>query len=138
MSEQKVDIAFVTETWILPDRSIPASCREYSAICSNIPPNRFRGANGVSLIVRRRPGLPECLSHVQVLARDSINGLYLLVKIGNIKFLAIYAPPDMADFITWLNELCNSLDILPSDVMEIGMPAPAPGTTTTTTQGGVN
>ena len=42
----------------------------------------------------------------QILARDTINGTYIYLQIGNIKVLCIYNPPSQPEEIdTWLEEI---------------------------------
>lgn len=114
MAREEVDMCCVTETWLHPDKALPQSCRAISAMCSTLAGNRARGRNGISIIIRESPDMPACLRQPQILAKDNVEGCYLLVKIGSIKILAIYYPPSMQEMVhldTWLDQLCVNLGI---------------------------
>ena len=111
MLDDEILICFVTETWQHPERQIPAVCRDTSAVCVIHPVGYERGKNGVSMLIN--PGMEDhpLIKGMQVLARDTVNGTYLLVQLGNTKILCVYHPPSAADDIsTWLEDIierCN-------------------------------
>ena len=106
MVEEDILICFVTETWQHPERQIPAVCRETSAVCVIHPVGFERGKNGVSMIINPRMENHPLIKGMQVLARDTINGTYLLVQLGMTKILCVYYPPSESDDIcTWLEDV---------------------------------
>jgi hypothetical protein len=49
---------------------------------------------------------------MQVLARDTVNGTYLLVQLRTTKILCVYHPPSAVDDITtWLEEIFEKCSI---------------------------
>ncbi len=59
MRREKIHVAFITETWLHPDRHIPSIC-EFVAVCQDTS-NISRGRNGVAVIInpshRNHPSL---------------------------------------------------------------------------------
>lgn len=106
MIEEEILICFVTETWQHPERQIPAVCRDTSAVCVIHPVNYERGKNGISMLINPRMEEHPLIKGMQVLARDTVNGTYLLVQLGSTKVLCVYHPPSAADELdTWLEEI---------------------------------
>lgn len=86
-----------------PERAIPRICRETSAVCTIHPIGYERGKNGISMLINPKHANHPAVKNAQVLARDTLNGTYLLVKIGNIKILCVYYPPSgPTEINTWL------------------------------------
>ena len=77
-----------------------------------------RGKNGISIIINPKMKRHPLLKDFQILARDTINGTFILMQMGNLKVLCIYNPPSQPDEIdTWLDEIlmkcrANTLDDL--------------------------
>ena len=112
MIEEEILICFVTETWQHPERQIPAVCRETSAVCVIHPVGYERGKNGVAMLINPRMEEHPLIKSMQVLARDTVNGTYLLVQLGSTKILCVYHPPSAADDIdTWLEEIIEQCQI---------------------------
>jgi hypothetical protein len=99
MIDDEILICFVTETWQHPERQIPAVCRDTSAVCVIHPVGYERGKNGVSMLINPRMEEHPLIKGMQVLARDTVNGTYLLVQLGTTKILCVYHPPSAADDI---------------------------------------
>lgn len=101
-----IHFAIVVETWLHPERAIPKICKDTSVVCTVHPVGYQRGKNGISLIINPNHAHHPALKNTQILARDTLNGTYLLAQIGNVKFLCIYYPPSTASEInTWLDEV---------------------------------
>lgn len=116
MVEEDILICFVTETWQHPERQIPAVCRETSAVCIIHPVGFERGKNGVSMIINPRMENHPLIKGMQVLARDTINGTYLLVQLGMTKILCVYYPPSESDDIcTWLEDVIEKCEVTTVD-----------------------
>jgi hypothetical protein len=112
MIEDETLICFVTETWQHPERQIPVVCRETSAVCVIHPVNYERGKNGVAMIINPRMEEHPLIKGMQVLARDTVNGTYLLIQLGTTKILCVYHPPSAADDIdTWLEEIIEKCNV---------------------------
>jgi hypothetical protein len=112
MIDDEILICFVTETWQHPERQIPAVCRDTSAVCVIHPVGYERGKNGVSMLINPRMEEHPLIKGMQVLARDTVNGTYLLVQLGTTKILCVYHPPSAADDITtWLEEIIEKCSI---------------------------
>ncbi len=106
MENEEILFGFIVETWLHPERSIPKVCRDTSAVCVVHPVGFERGKNGISLIINPRMKKHPLLKDLQILARDTVNGTYLYLQIGNVKILCIYFPPSQPDEIdTWLDDL---------------------------------
>lgn len=122
MEEKDILLCFVTETWLHPERAIPAVCRETSAVCMVHPVGYERGKNGVSVIINPRLQKHPIFNDFQVLARDTINGTYIFIQMGTIKILCVYHPPSHPDEIdTWLEEImlkCGASDL--NDLVLLG------------------
>lgn len=116
MIEEEILICFVTETWQHPERQIPAVCRDTSAVCVIHPVNYERGKNGVSMLINPRMEEHPLIKGMQVLARDTVNGTYLLVQLGSTKLLCVYHPPSAADDMdTWLEEIIENCNFSTAD-----------------------
>ena len=106
MEEEDILFGFIVETWLHPERAIPKVCRETSAVCMIHPVGYERGKNGISVIINPQMKRHPLLKDFQILARDTINGTYIYLQIGNIKVLCIYNPPSQPEEIdTWLEEI---------------------------------
>ena len=106
METEDVLFGFIVETWLHPERAIPKVCRDTSAVCVVHPVGYERGKNGISIIVNPRMKKHPLLNDFQVLARDTVNGTFIYVQLGNIKILCIYNPPSQPEEIdTWLEEI---------------------------------
>jgi hypothetical protein len=112
MIDDEILICFVTETWQHPERQIPSVCRDTSAVCVIHPVGYERGKNKVSMLINPRMEEHPLIKGMQVLARDTVNGTYLLVQLGTKKILCVYHPPSAADDITtWLEEIIEKCSI---------------------------
>ena len=86
----------------------PEVCKETSAVCTIHPVGYERGKNGVSLIINPNMLNHPSLKDLQVLAKDTLNGTFLFVKIGNLKILCVYYSPSCPEDIdTWLEEIIS-------------------------------
>lgn len=86
----------------------PKICRETSAVCTIHPVGYERGKHGIFKLINPNYANQNqpAIKNAQVLARDTLNGTYLLVKIGNTKILCIYYPPaGPTEINTWLDEV---------------------------------
>ena len=90
MENEEILFDFIVETWLHPERAIPKVCRDTSAVCVIHPVGFERGKNGISLIINPKLKKHPLLKDFQILARDTVNGTYLFLQIGNIKVLCIY------------------------------------------------
>lgn len=104
MQRQSIDFAVVTETWLRVGDSLPLICRSSSAVCSVLVGNR--GKNGVSLIINPDSSHPE-VRQLQILARDTIDGRYMLFRCGPVFFLGVYIPPASSDFRQWILDILS-------------------------------
>ena len=111
MEEEKILFCFVTETWLNPKHSIPSVCKESSSVCTLMPQGYDRGKNGVSMIINPKMAKHEVLKDTEVMTKDTLNGTFLHVKIGNVNVLCIYYPPSCeTELNIWLEEIllkCN-------------------------------
>ena len=106
MENEEILFGFIVETWLHPERAIPKVCRDTSAVCVIHPVGFERGKNGISLIINPKLKKHPLLKDFQILARDTVNGTYLFLQIGNIKVLCIYFPPSQPEELdTWLDEI---------------------------------
>jgi hypothetical protein len=106
MQTEDILFGFIVETWLHPERAIPKVCRETSAVCVVHPVGYERGKNGISIIINPKMKRHPLLRDFQVLARDTVNGTFIYVQLGNIKLLCIYNPPSQPEEIdTWLEEI---------------------------------
>ena len=68
--------------------------------------------------MKRHPALKD----FQILARDTLNGSYIILQIGNIKIMCVYNPPSQPEEIDiWLEEIitkCNANTL--DDVIILG------------------
>ena len=118
MEAEDILFGFIVETWLHPERAIPKVCRETSAVCMVHPVGYERGKNGISIIINPKMKRHPLLKDFQILARDTINGTFIFLQIGNVKLLCIYNPPSQPEEIdTWLEEIlmkcrANTLDDL--------------------------
>ena len=111
MESEEILFCFVTETWLNPKNSIPSVCRESSAVCTIMPRDYNRGKNGVSLIINPKMSRHAALKDLEILAKDTLNGTFIYLQVGNVKILCIYYPPSCATEIDiWMEEIflkCN-------------------------------
>lgn len=106
MIDEEILFGFVTETWLNPKYSIPSVCRDTSAICSLFPVGFDRGKNGVSILINPKMVKHRALKDFEVLNKDTLNGTYIHVQIGNVQILCIYFPPSCpTDLDIWLEEV---------------------------------
>ena len=106
MLQDEIHITFCVETWLHPERAIPRICRDTSAVCTIHPVGYERGKNGISMLINPNHIKHPAVKSVQVLDRDTLNGTYLLVQLGNIKILCVYYPPSgPTEINTWLDEI---------------------------------
>lgn len=106
METEEILFGFIVETWLHPERAIPKVCRDTSAVCVVHPVGFERGKNGISLIINPQMKKHPLLKDFQILARDTINGTFIYVQIGNIKVLCVYLPPSQPEEIdTWIEEV---------------------------------
>ena len=111
MEDEEILFCFVTETWLNPKNAIPTVCKESSSVCTLMPQGYDRGKNGVSLIINPKMAKHEVLKDTEVMTKDTLNGTFLHVKIGNLDVLCIYYPPSCeTELDIWLEEVllkCN-------------------------------
>lgn len=106
METEEILFGFIVETWLHPERAIPKVCRDTSAVCAIHPVGFERGKNGISVIINPQMKKHPLLKDFQILARDTINGTFIYLQIGNIKVLCIYNPPSQPEEIdTWIEEI---------------------------------
>ena len=112
METEDILLGFITETWLHPERAIPKVCRDTSAVCMIHPVGFERGKNGISIIINPKMKRHPALKDFQILARDTLNGSYIILQIGNIKIMCVYNPPSQPEEIDiWLEEIitkCNA------------------------------
>lgn len=111
MEDEEILFCFVTETWLNPKNAIPSVCKESSSVCTLMPLGYDRGKNGVSMIINPKMSRHEVLKDTEVMTKDTLNGTFLHVKIGNVNVLCIYYPPSCeTELNVWLEEIvlkCN-------------------------------
>ena len=111
MEEEEILLCFVTETWLNPKHAIPSVCKDSSSVCTLMPQGYERGKNGVSMIINPKLAKHEALKDTEVMTKDTLNGTFLHVKIGNLNVLCIYYPPSCpTELNIWLEEIllkCN-------------------------------
>jgi hypothetical protein len=106
METEDILFGFIVETWLHPGRAIPKVCRDTSAVCVVHPVGFERGKNGISLIINPQMKKHPLLKDLQILARDTVNGTYIYLQVGNIKVLCVYFPPSQPEEIdTWIEEV---------------------------------
>lgn len=106
METEEILFGFIVETWLHPERAIPKVCRDTSAVCTIHPVGFERGKNGISIIINPKMRKHPLLKDFQILARDTINGSFIYLQLGNIKVLCVYNPPSQPEEIdTWLEEI---------------------------------
>ena len=106
METEEILFGFIVETWLHPERAIPKVCRDTSAVCVIHPVGYERGKNGISLIINPQMKNHPILRDLQILARDTINGTYIYLQVGNVKVLCVYNPPSQPEEIdTWIEEI---------------------------------
>ena len=106
MESEEILFGFIVETWLHPERAIPKVCRDTSAVCMVHPVGFERGKNGISVIINPQMKKHPLLKDFQILARDTVNGTFLYLQLGNIKILCVYNPPSQPEEIdTWLDEI---------------------------------
>lgn len=116
MEGEDILLGFITETWLNPKYSIPSVCRETSSICSILPIGYDRGKNGVSIIINPKMIKHPALKDFETLSKDTLNGTYIHIKIGNVQILCIYYPPSCpTDLDTWLEEIFMKCNITGTD-----------------------
>lgn len=106
MESEGILFGFIVETWLHPERAIPKVCRDTSAVCVIHPVGFERGKNGISIIINPKMRKHPLLKDFQILARDTVNGTFIYLQLGNIKVLCVYNPPSQPEEIdTWLEEI---------------------------------
>lgn len=106
METDDILFGFIVETWLHPERAIPKVCRDTSAVCTIHPVGYERGKNGISIIINPKMRKHPLLKDFQILARDTVNGTFIYLQLGNFKILCIYNPPSQPEEIdTWLEEI---------------------------------
>lgn len=112
MEEENILFCFVTETWLNPKFAIPSVCKEASAVCNVFPQGYERGKNGVSMIINPKLAKHEALKDTETMTKDTLNGTFLHVKIGNLDVLCIYYPPSCPTQVDiWLEEILTKCNI---------------------------
>ena len=106
METEEILFGFIVETWLHPERAIPKVCRDTSAVCMVHPVGFERGKNGISIVINPKMRKHPALKDFQILARDTVNGTFIFMQLGNLKILCIYNPPSQPEEIdTWLEEI---------------------------------
>ena len=106
MESEEILFGFIVETWLHPERAIPKVCRDTSAVCTIHPVGFERGKNGISIIINPKMRKHPLLKDFQILARDTLNGTFIYLQLGNVKILCIYNPPSQPEDIDiWLEEI---------------------------------
>ena len=111
MIKDNIILGFIVETWLNPERALPAECKETSAVCNVHPVGYDRGKNGVSILINPKMKKHPAMKELQILSRDTLNGTYILAEICNLKILCVYhSPTNPVEIDTWLEEIiekCN-------------------------------
>jgi hypothetical protein len=113
MDAQQIHFAIITETWFLPERGLPKILEKASAVAQETP-FRYRGSNGVSLLVN--PFIKNNIAgRFEIIGKDNLNGQFVAFRIASIIFLGVYYPPSSPNIDTWLDETLQKLCISPTD-----------------------
>jgi len=114
MKRERIHFAIVTETWHHPDRHIPDVCIINSI--GAVTPNLHRGVNGVSIVVNPDFKNDPHLKNIACLAKDTVNGCFLIVQFAGIKIIGIYnAPSHPLDLDNLLDEIALSGRLVPGE-----------------------
>ncbi len=114
MKRERIHFAIVTETWNHPDRHIPDICTINSI--SAVTPNLNRGVNGVSIVLNPEFKNDRHVKNMSCLAKDTVNGCFLIVHFAGIKIIGIYnAPSHPLDLDILLDEIALTGRLTPGE-----------------------
>ena len=101
-------------TWNHPDRHIPDICTINSI--SAVTPNLNRGVNGVSIVLNPEFKNDRHVKNMSCLAKDTVNGCFLIVHFAGIKIIGIYnAPSHPLDLDSLLDEIALTGRLTPGE-----------------------
>lgn len=116
MKREGIMIAIVSESWYHPDRHIPDICIFNSL--GAVSPNLNRGTNGVSIVVNPNFINSPHIKNMICLAKDTVNGCFLTIRLAGLKIVGIYnAPSHPLDLDSLLDEIAIASRILPGEAI---------------------
>lgn len=114
LKRDQIQFAIVTETWHHPERHIPDVCilNSIGAATANLN----RGVNGVSIVLNPDFVNDPHIKNVSCLAKDTVNGCFLIVQFAGIKVIGIYnAPSHPLDLSSLLDEIALAGRLVPGE-----------------------
>lgn len=118
LKAEDAHFAIAVETWFHPDRHIPDICVMNSV--GQAVTNLNRGVNGVSIVLNPNYVDNVHMKNIICLAKDTVNGCFLVVQVAGIKIAGIYnAPSHPLDIDVLLDEIAAAGRMSPNDPLII-------------------
>lgn len=114
MRNERIHFAIVSETWHHPDRHIPDVCiiNSIGAVTANLN----RGVNGVSIVLNPDFKNDPHIKNIECVAKDTVNGCFLVVNFAGIKIIGIYnAPSNPLELDLLLDEVALAGRLVPGE-----------------------
>ena len=112
MDGNQIHIMVITETWYRPSEGLPSIVRSTSSIAQLVETSsRSRGHAGVSVIIN--PWVKSRFTrNVEFIAKDNINGSFVVFKCAGITFIGIYrSPSSEIDTRNFIDTIMNKYSI---------------------------
>ncbi|KAI7905496.1 Endonuclease/exonuclease/phosphatase, partial [Cokeromyces recurvatus] len=105
-----IDLLFITETWLPPDKSIPTHWKQFHIYGSPVPQS-YRFQMGISLFIN------PTFNYTNIYVDTQSSPYYMLCHIDNIKIYCLYLPPHPSLHNTTALQLLSSIPLSSNTIL---------------------